>query len=113
MGMMKANHLIRHWQAIYVAHDPGQIGECWEVAGVTWSRERHVFWGATHSFRIEFHTLIRSGARPWRLLVIKELYWGQDRQSAVKDTAWCKVDSGTVTDVMAWMEANLPGGYSR
>lgn len=111
--MINGSRLIRYWEAIYAAHDPGQGGESWEIGGVSWSRERHLFWGGSHSFRIEFHTLVRLGSRPWRLLVGKELFWGQDRRHPIKDTAWCKVDKGKAADVAAWMEANLPAGYGR
>jgi hypothetical protein len=110
---MKTNQIMRYWQALYAAHDPGQSGESWELDGVRWSRERHLFWGASHSFRIEFHSLVRPPPKRWHLVVVKELYWGEDREKPLKDTAWYRIDNGNSLDVMAWIEANLPAGFNR
>jgi hypothetical protein len=110
---MNIHRITRYWEALYTAHDPGQSGDCWEMDGVRWSRERHSFWSASHSLVIEFHSLTRPPPKRWHFIVVKERYWGEDRQKALRDTIWGKIDNGNATDIGAWIMRNLPAGFAR
>ncbi|OIQ84575.1 hypothetical protein GALL_336130 [mine drainage metagenome] len=105
---MRGNQLPHLWQALYSRYASGQSRERWELDGVIWSRQRHVYWSDVYSFRLEFHTLTNQRSKLWQLLVVKELYWGQDRQVSLKDRTWHKVQTGNVADVLEWLVANLP-----
>jgi hypothetical protein len=104
------SHVLRHWEALLVRTDPGPAADSWTVDGVAWSRQRHTYWGLAHSFRIEAHTLVRSDARPWRLLVVKETHWGSDRSQAARAMCWCQLESGRSEDLTTWMRAVLGPG---
>jgi hypothetical protein len=105
MAGLHGGNFFWQWQAVYAATNPGRDKEHWEVDGVSWTKERSLHWGRTHSFQIEIHHLERKvGDRiDWHILVVTERWWGPNRDKAVRDTAWCTLISGRPEHVLQWL----------
>ncbi len=75
----------------------------WSVDGVDWRRERHSYAGASHGFTIEVTTGTRAAKPSWTLVVVKE-YWRDAGGEGMKSPQWAHIETGSRTDVVAWLE---------
>jgi hypothetical protein len=93
------------WQALYSASNPDHQKDSWEVDGVSWTKERHAYWGTTYSVQLEVHRLERkNGAKlDWHILVVIERWWGPDRKKCLRDTSWSKLIGGRPERVLGWL----------
>jgi len=105
MPSLNSRSFFFQWRAVYARSNPGLNRDRWEIDGVSWTRERHSFWGERYSLQLEIHRLEhRQRANvDWQLLVVTERWWGANRDKAVRDTTWCKLLSGKADRVRAWL----------
>jgi hypothetical protein len=82
--------------------NPDRDCDEWRVAGVDWGRNRSAHWAANVSFQIETHTLRHASRPAWVLLFVHELWWGQDREKAIRNVHWVRLHSGNRKDVLRW-----------
>ena len=93
------------WSAIYAASNPGHLKDHWEIDGVTWTKERHAYWGNEYSVQVEVHRLERKTGMKvdWRIMVVIERWWGPDREKDIRSTSWCKLIIGRADRVLSWL----------
>jgi hypothetical protein len=105
MRGLNSRSFLWQWDAVYASSNPGHLKDRWTVDGVDWTKERHAYWGGQYSVQLEVHRLeYRRGNKvEWQLLVIIERWWGPDRQVGIRNTSWCKLISGKVDSVQAWL----------
>jgi len=84
---------------------PGPQINNWQVAGVTWHRDRHSYYGQDYSFQCDIHTLSFAGRRAWGLLYVNETWWDEKGKNVVRSTHWGRLLRGSKTDVFAWFKA--------
>jgi hypothetical protein len=41
------------WHAVYAASNPGHAKDHWQVEDVSWTKQRHVYWGEHYSMQQE------------------------------------------------------------
>lgn len=93
------------WHAVYAASNPGHAKDHWQVEDVSWTKQRHVYWGEHYSMQQEVHRLERkTGSKiDWQIMVVTERWWGPDRDKGIRDTSWCKLITGRADRVLAWL----------
>lgn len=93
------------WHAVYAASNPGHAKDHWQVGDVSWTKQRHVYWGEHYSMQQEVHRLERTtGSKiEWQIMVVTERWWGPDRDKGIRDTSWCKLITGRADRVLAWL----------
>jgi hypothetical protein len=93
------------WHAAYAASNPGHGKDHWQVDGVSWTKERHAYWGEHYSMQHEVHRLDhRSGGKvDWQIMVVIERWWGPERDKGIRDISWCKLISGRADRVLSWL----------
>jgi hypothetical protein len=91
------------WHAAYAASNPGHGKNHWQ--GVSWTKERHAYWGARYSMQHEVHCLERrnGGKIDWQIMVVIERWWGPDKDKGIRDISWCKLVSGRADRVLSWL----------
>lgn len=95
------------WDALYSSSNPGRDKDRWVVDGVLWVKERHAYWGSDYSVQLEIHQLEVQRHKPeWKILVVVERWWAQDKQTCIRDQFWCKLVSGRGDSVRAWLKKN-------
>lgn len=105
MRSLNSRSFLWQWRSIYASSNPSQVGDRWEVDGVSWSRERHNYWSGRYSVQLEIHWLEHGqGDRPdWKLMVVTERWWGPARDTCIRDTTWCKLVNGRADRVWDWL----------
>lgn len=93
------------WHAVYAASNPGLGKDRWQVEDVSWTKERHAYWGENYSLQLEVHRLERKsgGKVDWQIMVVTERWWGADRENGIRDTSWCKLITGRADRVLSWL----------
>jgi len=84
----------------------------WEVAGTTWRRDRHSYYGQTYSFQCDVYTVTHAGRKSWSLLQVVETWWDEARTTVVRNTHWGRLLHGNKEDVFSWFrdqEESLQG----
>jgi hypothetical protein len=76
--------------------------DAWRVAGVDWTRQRHIHWGPRYSFQIEVHELVSPGRIGWQLLVAHEMWWPRDRVKTFRNGRWTHMSEGSKSKMLAW-----------
>ncbi|HUO00763.1 MAG TPA: hypothetical protein VMU69_31595 [Bradyrhizobium sp.] len=93
------------WHAVYAASNLGRGKDHWQIDGVSWSKQRHTYWGEYYSMHHEVHRLERKSGNKtdWSIMVVLERWWGPERDKSVRDMSWCKLISGRPDRVLAWL----------
>jgi hypothetical protein len=105
MRNLASPSFFRAFDIVMNASNPGAKRSCWTFDGVECERERHSFTGPRHGVTLEIHTLTRTGKRGWRLMVVKEYWWGGQESKVLKMTHWAKPLTGQRADILAWLRA--------
>ena len=80
---------------------PKSESSSWEVAGVTWNHERHIYRGGQSSFQMEIDPLLKSGRV---LLAMHEMWWADNRERNVRNARWAHLTSGTRANAERWFK---------
>ena len=91
------------FETVCAASNSDRESAQWSVAGVRWHRQKHIF-RAELAYQLELHMLEKvSGKRPWRLLVVHEIWWGVGRGKAIRNARWAHIEIGSQRDVLEWL----------
>jgi len=96
------------WDALYSLSNPQRDKDRWVVDGVLWLKERHAYWGINYSVQLEVHQLetqLRHRS-DWKIIVVVERWWAEDKRNCLRDQFWCKLVSGRADAVRAWLKKN-------
>lgn len=96
------------WDRLYSESNPGREKDRWVVDGVLWLKERHAYWGVSYSIQLEVHQLETQLHQKgkWKILVVVERWWAEDKRECVRDQFWCKLVQGRAELVRAWLNKN-------
>lgn len=96
------------WDRLYSASNPGRDKDRLIVDGVLWLKERHAYWGTNYSVQLEIHQLETQPRQKgrWKILVVVERWWAEDKGECIKDQFWCKLIEGRAELVRTWLEKN-------
>jgi transposase InsO family protein len=99
MRSLHDKSFFRAWDVLYSASNPSRDKDRWIVDGVLWLKERHAYWGTDYSVQLEVHQLQTQHHHKgnWKILVVVERWWGDDKQECIKDQFWCKLIEGAPT----------------
>ncbi len=95
----------RVFDLILGASNPGLKLTRWTYDSLECERERHSFTGPRHGIAIEIFTLMKPGKRGWTLMVVKEYWWAEKENKALKMPHWAKLTDGQRGDALAWLRA--------
>jgi len=87
---------------LQAASNPHATIDRWSFDGVDWRRERQSHWAQDYAYQLEQQILTHAGRPAWSLLVIAETWWGPDRKTALRQTQWGRVVSGSKPAALAW-----------
>lgn len=82
--------------------NPDRDRDEWRTDGVHWLRQRFVNWNANLSFQIETHTLRHAARDAWTLLYVHEIWWGETRETTIRNAHWVRLERGSRKDVLRW-----------
>lgn len=76
----------------------------WEQDGTFWTFYRHSYQGGSHAFSTMVHIVEGRTRGSWRLLVVREYWWGDDDTKAVRELRWAKLLEGDRRQALAWFK---------
>lgn len=76
----------------------------WEHDGTRWTFDRHSYQGGSHAFSTSVHIIEGPTRALWRLLVVREYWWGADDTKAVREVRWAKLLAGDRRQALAWFK---------
>lgn len=80
----------------------------WDRDGARWIFERHSFQGTSYSFSTLVATVEVAGRAGWRLVVVREFWWGEDGQKAIREIRWARLLCGDRKQVIGWFKRQDP-----
>lgn len=104
MTSLNSNAFFALWQSVYYAASPGPDRDRWQVDGVDWRRDRHLYWSDGYAFQVEAHRLEcrERGKILWSLMVVVERWWGEDRSQTIREARWSRLTAGRADQVLRW-----------
>ena len=80
----------------------------WDRDGARWTFDRHSYQGVGYSFSTHVTTIDVAGRAGWCLLVVRDYWWGEDDQKAVRELRWARLLRGDRKRVMDWFKRQDP-----
>ena len=115
MSNLNSAAFFRLWEEVHAASNPGRRLDRWETAGVTWTRDRHSYYGASHAMQLEVHRMsfAGTGGMGWEVLVVTERWWEPTSQKVIRNTSWSRLLRGQARSVFAWLKRQSDGYVAR
>lgn len=66
----------------------------WTAYGLTWTRERHAFYGVHHSLTTDVVRVSPPGPKAWCLMMVREGWWVEDGADPIKTRQWAHLVKG-------------------
>lgn len=92
----------RVFDALADAGNPGLKLKSWSFDGADWRRERYSIAGADYSLVVEVFTIHHSSRPRWKFIAVKEHWWGEEQDTAIRNARWARPVSGRRTDILEW-----------
>jgi hypothetical protein len=77
----------------------------WSIEGVDWTRTRQIFRNTDYGYSTEVFVGVRSGARPWKIIIVHEAWWVGKKTDTARTGHWAQLISGDRTAALAWFKA--------
>lgn len=73
----------------------------WLAHGLSWTRERHSFYGLDHSITTEIVRASAAGPKSWTLMMVREGWWVGSGVDPIKTRQWAHLVKGERAKALA------------
>jgi hypothetical protein len=103
--MLNSAEFFHLFHRVVARTDPRGERRRWRISDVQFEHDRHTHWNYDYAFHLDIY-IAENQAGGWRIMVMRETWWGRERQRPLKSIEWSKAVHGDASSAIAWFEGH-------